>query len=104
MPSALRALRVVASSATYDVEVQRAMELAEDQYATLHSEALFEAGLARLPAAMPEGGPGDTDMTEGEDPLYPLAPEAAEESAPPQPKHHSGPSREGAALLSVPLV
>jgi hypothetical protein len=104
MPSGLRALRVVAGSATYDAEVQRAMELTEAQYATLHSEALSEARLARLPAGLPDLARDEAGPMEGEDALQPSEPELLEEGAAPQPTPPSRPSREGATLIGMPLV
>ena len=104
MPSGLRALRVVAGSATYDAEVQRAMELAEAQYATLHSEALSEARLAQLPAGLPDVARDEAGPMEGEDALQPSEPELLEEGAAPQPIPPSRPSREGATLIGMPLV
>lgn len=104
MPSGLRALRVVAGSATYDAEVQRAMELAEAQYTTLHSEALSEARLAQLPAGLPDVARDEAGPVEGEDASQPSEPELLEEGAAPQPTPPSRPSREGATLIGMPLV
>ncbi len=103
MPSGLRALRVVARSAAYDVEVQRAMELAAVQFATLHSEALSEATPGRLsPPGEPgsEGGQG----TESETTLDSGAGDSAEEGTTPQPGSGAGPAPEGASLMTAPLV
>jgi hypothetical protein len=57
-PSALRALRAVASSASYDREAQRAMDLEGERFATLASEDM----LARLPqpGSLTEGNEGGT--------------------------------------------
>jgi hypothetical protein len=104
MPSGLRALRVVAGSATYDAEVQRAMELAAAPYATLHSEALSEARLALLPAGLPDAARDEAGPMEGEDALRRSEPESLEEEAAPQPTPPSRPSREGATLIGMPLV
>jgi len=47
LPSALQALRTVAANASHDLEGRRALELAGERFATIHSESLW----ARLPSA-----------------------------------------------------
>lgn len=103
MPSGLMALRVVARSAAYDVEVQRAMELAAVQFATLHSEALSEATPGRL---SPLGEPGSEagEGGEGEATLDPGVGDSVEEGTTPQPTSGAGPAPEGANLMIAPLV
>jgi hypothetical protein len=104
MPTGLRALRVVARTATYDVGVQRAMELAGEQYATLHSEALSEFTLARIPDGISEAGREEAETAEDEDMLSPGESESPEEDTGPHPNPATGTSREGASLIIAPLV
>ncbi len=104
MPAGLQALRVVASIASHDTDVKRAMELAGERFAVLNSEALSEATLAGFPLPSPgtgseEGGVG----VEGPAPS-PSGPAATEKTGPAAPESSPAPGREGASILLAPLV
>ncbi len=98
MPAAFAALKSVAKSASSKTEVQRAMEMAGERFATLRSEAVLEATMASLPVPSLEGLTelGGSSGAESRD--------AIEDKGSPQPNESSTPRREGASLLAGPFV
>ncbi len=98
MPAAFTALQSVAKNASYETEVQRAMEMAGERFATLRSEAVLEANIASLPGPPLEGltdlGGDSGSERHG----------ATEDIGSPQPNSSSTPRREGASLLAGPFV
>jgi len=59
-PSALRTLKAVAGGSAHDREVQLAMDLASERFATLHSEALLHLPQEIASPARTEGVPSES--------------------------------------------
>ncbi|HUU53476.1 MAG TPA: anti-sigma factor [Armatimonadota bacterium] len=104
LPAALGALRVVARNAADDGDVQRAMELAGERFAVLHSEALSEATLVRMSVAGPEAVREERGISHGAPPPSPGGVETREETGGGPSKPSSAPAREGAGILPNPFV
>jgi len=104
LPAALGALRVAARSAARDVEVQRAMELAGERFAVLNCEALSEATLGRMSSAGPEPASEERGAIRVLPSPSSSGPEGTGETGGVPPASSSAPVREGASVLSHPLV
>ena len=79
-PSALRTLRAVAGGSPHDREVQLAMDLASERFATLHSEAMLHLPQEMASPAPTEGVPSESSPTVSPDLLG--GPEEIGEGAP----------------------
>ena len=104
LPAALGALRVAARSAGRDVEVQRAMEMAGERFAVLNCEALSEATLGRMSSAGPEPASEERGAIRGLPSPRSSGPEGTGETGGVPSASSSAPVREGASVLSNPLV
>jgi len=104
LPAALGALRVAARSAARDVEVQRAMEMAGERFAVLNCEALSEATLGRMSSAGPEPASEERGAIRGLPSPSSSGPEGTGETGRVPSASSSAPVREGASVLSNPLV
>jgi len=84
-PSALVTLRAVAGGAARDREVQLAMDLAGERFATLRSEAMLH-----LPQEVGSPAPAEVVPSESRPSVSPNPPHAPEEISEGAPKPHSG--------------
>jgi len=102
LPSALRTLRAVATSASeavgdalYEREVRLALELAGERFATLESESMW----ARLPSEVSMSGPGHESPA-----AAPGTEERHEESSDSRPDSTGAPVGDRASAYMAPLV
>ncbi|UCC69614.1 MAG: zf-HC2 domain-containing protein [Armatimonadota bacterium] len=100
LPSALRALRAVARSASPDREVRLAMEIAGERFATLDSERMW----ARLPSGLDFESGDETDAASEDTGLRMPAAEEPAEDGDPIGDSAWAPGGEGAGPLTAPLV